>query len=169
MRHRTPVREYAAAGGVVVADSGKHVLVLRRAERLGASDCAEIRLPKGHIESDESPQQAALREVGEEAGLAPLAMLRDLGDQVVEFDWQGQHIIRHERYFLLTTLPTTEFGEPEEQFERLWLLWDDALDQLTFEAEREWVRRAQRVCVDRLEDIPEQYPHEADNHSQMKE
>lgn len=143
--HRFPVREYAAAGGVVIGDSGKHVLVLRRPKRLGPSDCAEIRLPKGHIEPDESPQQAALREVGEEAGLAPLGMLRDLGEQVVEFGWKGQHIIRHERYFLLTTLPTTEFGEPEEQFERLWLLWDDALDQLTFEAEREWVRRAQKV------------------------
>ena len=169
MRHHFPVREYAAAGGVVVADSAKHVLVLRRAERLGPSDCAEIRLPKGHIESDESPQQAALREVGEEAGLAPLGMLRDLGDQVVEFDWQGQHIIRHERYFLLTTLPRTESGEPEEQFERRWLPWDDALDQLTFEAEREWVRRAQRVWVERLEDIPEQYSQQADNYSQMKE
>ncbi|MGD9049807.1 MAG: NUDIX domain-containing protein [Anaerolineae bacterium] len=145
MGHRFPVREYAAAGGVVIGDSGKHVLVLRRPKRLGPSDCAEIRLPKGHIEPDESPQQAALREVGEEAGLAPLGMLRDLGEQVVEFGWKGQHIIRHERYFLLTTLPTTEFGEPEEQFERLWLLWDDALDQLTFEAEREWVRRAQKV------------------------
>ena len=169
MRHRFPVREYSAAGGVVVADSTKHVLVLRRAERLGPSDCAEIRLPKGHIEPEESPQQAALREVGEEAGLAPLGMLRDLGEQVVEFDWQGQHTIRHERYFLLTTLPSTESGEPEEQFERLWLPWDDALDQLTFEAEREWVRRAQRVWVERLEDIPEQYSQEADNYSQMKE
>jgi 8-oxo-dGTP pyrophosphatase MutT (NUDIX family) len=145
------------------------VLVLRRPKRLGPNGRVEIRLPKGHIEPDESPQQTALREVREEAGVSPLALIGDLGDQVVEFDWKGQHYIRRELYFLLTMLPSTELNEPEEQFERLWLLWDDALAQLTFEAEREWVRRAQRAWAARLENIPQQDPEKADNHSQMKE
>jgi 8-oxo-dGTP pyrophosphatase MutT (NUDIX family) len=168
LTRQLPIREYASAGGVVIADSGEYVLVLRRAKRSRPNGRAEIRLPKGHIESHESPQQTALREVREEAGLSPLGVIQDLGDQVVEFDWKGQHFIRRERYFLLTTVPNTEFGEPERQFERLWFLWDDALAQLTFEAEREWVRRAQRAWATRLEDIPQQDPKETDNHTQMK-
>ncbi|MGD9046520.1 MAG: NUDIX domain-containing protein [Anaerolineae bacterium] len=168
MTHHLPIREYASAGGVVIADSGEHVLVLRRPKRLGPDGRVEVRLPKGHIESHESPQQTALREVREEAGLSCLGFLGDLGEQLVEFDWKGQHYIRRERCFLLTTLPNTELSKPEEQFERLWLPWDDALAQLSFEAEREWVRRAQWVRDARLEDIPQQDPEEADNHAQMK-
>lgn len=149
LNEQPPIRQYASAGGVVVADTGKHVLVLRRRERLGPHGCAELRLPKGHIEPDEDPQQAALREVREEAGLSSLNTVRDLGQQVVEFDWRGYHYIRHESYFLLTTVPSTRYFEPEEQFERIWLPWDDALVQLTFEAEREWVRRAQSAWATR--------------------
>jgi 8-oxo-dGTP pyrophosphatase MutT (NUDIX family) len=140
---------------VVVTASGKQVLVLRRPKRLAPEGCAEIRLPKGHIEPGESPRQTALREVSEEAGLSPLEVIGDLGQQVVEFDWQGTHYIRYESYFLLGILPDTEASEPEVQFERLWLVWDDALTQLTFEAEREWVRRAQSAWAARLENIPE--------------
>lgn len=168
LTHSLPIREYASAGGVVIAASGDHVLVLRRPKRRGSSGRAEIRLPKGHIEPAESPEQTALREVGEEAGLSELAVLGDLGEQVVEFDWNRQHYIRRESYFLMTVLPSTELSEPEEQFERLWLPWDEALAQLTFEAEREWVRQAQRAWTAQLEDIPQQYPEQAEDHSQMK-
>lgn len=169
MTEQLPIRRYASAGGVVVAETGEHVLVLRRWERLGPHGCAELRLPKGHIEPDEDPQTTALREVCEEAGLSPLNTIRDLGRQVVEFHWRGFHYIRHESYFLLATLPSTKFFEPEEQFERLWLLWDDALVQLTFEAEREWVRLARNAWATHSENITEQYPKEADNYPQVQE
>jgi 8-oxo-dGTP pyrophosphatase MutT (NUDIX family) len=163
-----PVRRYASAGGVVVADTGEHVLVLCRRDRLGPRGRAELRLPKGHIEPDEDPRQTALREVGEEAGLSPLNTIRDLGQQVVEFNWRGYHYIRHESCFLMTTLPSTKFFEPEEQFERIWLLWHDALAQLTFAAEREWVRRAQSAWATHSKNITEQYPKEADNNPQVQ-
>jgi 8-oxo-dGTP pyrophosphatase MutT (NUDIX family) len=169
LTEQLPLRQYASAGGVVVADTGERVLVLCRRDRLGPRDCAELRLPKGHIEPGEDPQQTALREVREEAGLSPLNTVRDLGQQVVEFNWRGYHYIRHESCFLLTTLPSTQFFEPEEQFERIWLHWDDALVQLTFEAEREWVRRAQSAWATHLKNITEQYPKEADNHPQVQE
>ena len=168
-RGAPPIRQYSSAGGVVVADTGQHVLVLRRRRRLGPQGRAEVRLPKGHIEPGEDPRQTALREVREEAGLSPLDTVADLGHQVVEFDWRGYHYIRRESYFLLATLPSTEFFEPEEQFERLWLPWDDALAQLTYDAEREWVRRAQNAWATRSKNIPEQHPKEADNHPQVQE
>jgi 8-oxo-dGTP pyrophosphatase MutT (NUDIX family) len=127
---------YAAAGGVVV--SGDRVLALRRPSR------GEVRLPKGHVELGEDVQAAALRETREESGYADLVLKADLGTQVVEFDYEGRHVVRTERYFLMA-LAESPKGSPtdgEEQFETVWLTWDEALAALTFEAEREWVRRA---------------------------
>jgi 8-oxo-dGTP pyrophosphatase MutT (NUDIX family) len=140
---KLPVREYASAGGVVVDATGARVLALLRPKRLGPNERPEVRLPKGHIEPGESRAQAALREVGEEAGLSNLELLADLGHQVVEFDWKSHHCVRDESYFLMRLPPGTQPDPPEKQFRTMWLEWEEALTRLTFEAEREWIRRAQ--------------------------
>ena len=129
---------YFAAGSVVAHDGS--VLVLRRPGQ------GEVRLPKGHIEPGENAQAAALRETREESGYIGLAVQADLGTQVVEFDYAGRHVVRTERYFLMTLAdnPDSPSGG-EEQFEPVWLPWDEALAALTFEAEQEWVRRARQV------------------------
>ena len=129
---------YIAAGGVVVHDG--RVLVLRRPNQ------GEVRLPKGHVEPGESVQEAALRETREESGYA-VVFKADLGAQVVEFDYKERHVVRSERYFLMALADGPE-GSPsggEEQFDPAWLTWDEALAALTFDAEREWVRRARTM------------------------
>ena len=126
---------YTAAGGVVVDDD--RVLVLRRPSR------SEMRLPKGHVDLGETAQGAALREVSEESGYADLVTRADLGTQVVEFDYKGRHVVRTERYFLMALAEGSKPpADGEEQFKPVWLPWDEALAALTFELEREWVRRA---------------------------
>jgi 8-oxo-dGTP pyrophosphatase MutT (NUDIX family) len=159
-----PIKEYASAGGVVADGSGKNVLVLLRPNRLRPDGRPEVRLPKGHIEPGESRLQAALREVREEAGLSDLETVADLGHQIVEFDSQGRHYVRDESYFLLTlgnSLPT-QAGQPETQFECLWLAWEEALARLTFAAEREWVQRALVAYMEhrhsRSQNVPDQHP-----------
>jgi 8-oxo-dGTP pyrophosphatase MutT (NUDIX family) len=135
------VVRYTAAGGVVVHDD--RVLVLRRPGR------GEVRLPKGHVEPGEDVQAAALRETREESGYTDLVLGADLGTQVIEFERRGRPVARTERYFLMTLagdLDSPSGGE--EQFEPAWLAWDGALAALTFEAEREWVRRARRMVND---------------------
>jgi oligoendopeptidase F len=132
------VTRYLAAGGVVVCDD--RVLVLRRPSR------GEVRLPKGHVEPGEAARATALREVREESGYDGLRVQADLGEQTVEFDHQGNHVVRTERYFLMALDdPGAMPAGGERQFEPEWLAWDDALQTLTFEAEREWVRRARRA------------------------
>ena len=140
MTHEHIVR-YTAAGGVVVHDG--RVLVLRRPSR------GEVRLPKGHVEPGEDVRAAALRETREESGYADLVLGADLGTQVVKFERRGRPVVRTERYFLmaLSDDPDSPSGG-EEQFEPVWLAWDGALAVLTFEAEREWVRRARKMTND---------------------
>jgi 8-oxo-dGTP pyrophosphatase MutT (NUDIX family) len=132
---------YQAAGGVVVdgADiDGARVLVLLRPGR------AEIRLPKGHIEKGEKARETALREVAEESGYTDLSIRADLGAQTVEFDYRDTHVIRDERYFLIDLHSPRQIvrNAHELQFTPNWMGWDEALSKLTFQAEREWVRRA---------------------------
>jgi len=138
-----PIKRYLAAGGVVV-DAGR-VLVLKRPSH------NEVRLPKGHIKSGETLREAALRETSEESGYTGVTITADLGSQVVTFNHGGHDVVRKERYFLMS-LPSPR-GEPqgsgEAQFEPEWLTWEEALAALSFEAEREWVRRARRLMMQR--------------------
>ncbi len=157
-----PVHRYSAAGGVVVDATGARILVLRRPGCQGPDGRPEVRLPKGHVEPGEDRRETAWREVREEAGLLDLEILADLGHQTVEFDWRGSHVIRDEHYFLMALPEGAPVTHPEKQFERLWLTWGEAVGQLTFEAEREWVRRAQvawaRQRPGSLEDVADQHP-----------
>lgn len=68
------IPEHELAGGVVVrVDGGRvHVALIREGG-------PEYSLPKGHVGSGETLEQAARREVDEEAGLTGLRLLADLG------------------------------------------------------------------------------------------
>ncbi|HEV8246170.1 MAG TPA: NUDIX domain-containing protein [Polyangiaceae bacterium] len=129
--------QYEAAGGVLV--HAEAVLVLERTTR------SEIRLPKGHIEPGESAEAAAIREVREESGYAG-KVVADLGVQLVEFKLHGRQRSRSERYFLMELADDESRtpAEAEAQFQPRWLGWDEAIAALTFEPEKEWVRRARR-------------------------
>ncbi|NLF02028.1 MAG: NUDIX domain-containing protein, partial [Anaerolineales bacterium] len=136
---RVAERRYDAAGGVVVRAG--LVLVLRRPGR------GEVRLPKGHIDPGESAPEAALRETQEESGYGSAAIVADLGEQIVRFGYKGRRVVRSERYFLMTLDTAGQSAQQagEEQFEPQWTTWDDAIGVLTFEPEREWVRRGREA------------------------
>jgi 8-oxo-dGTP pyrophosphatase MutT (NUDIX family) len=130
---------YQAAGGVVV--DGDKVLVLRRPSR------DEVRLPKGHIKKGESRVEAALREVTEESGYADLEILADLGHQVVEYDYEGVHVVRDEYYFAMRLQSDRQIERKDQEFQFIpdWLDWDKARSEPTYQAEREWVQRAYTI------------------------
>lgn len=133
---------YTSAGGVVIDRTGDQILLLVRPER------DEVRLPKGHLEHSESVAAAALREVQEEAGYGDLEIVADLGEQLVTFLLEGRTVRRTEHYFLMRVRSLSQIERPpadEAQFFAVWVSWDQAHAHLTFEAEREWIRRAQAV------------------------
>jgi 8-oxo-dGTP pyrophosphatase MutT (NUDIX family) len=128
---------YQAAGGVVV-HQGK-ILVLERPSR------GEIRLPKGHVEPGEDPRDTAKRETGEESGYTSLEIVADLGTQQHSFiNSYRQALVTRDNHFYLMRLTDPQAKPAEEQFTP-WLSPEQALASLSFEEEREFVRRALRA------------------------
>ncbi len=144
-------REYTAAGGVVMDDGGRVLLIERWVERDGQI-VHEVRLPKGHVEPGETDEQAALRETCEESGYCSLHVLADLGTTVTEFDKhldaEGEHVRRTERYYLMR-LADAHRSEPnfqsadEARFNPRWVSGlDEAERVLTYGSEKEFAARA---------------------------
>ena len=133
--------EYDAAGGVVL--DGDRVLVLDRSSR------SETRLPKGHVEPGETDVEAAVREVGEESGYVDVRVERDLGMQLIEFEAHppegpAWHIVRRERYFLMRLVSDAQAPrvDADQKFVPRWVPAVEAEAAMTYDNEREWVRRA---------------------------
>ena len=138
-----PLRTYQSAGGVVVDSRGQLLLIERTIDGVH-----EIRLPKGHIDPGEAPEDAACREVCEETGYCDVQIVRDLGWATVSFETSYEYVVRQERFFLMT-LRSERLRPPQFQTDQEALYsnrWTSGLDQaealLTFEAEKAVVRRA---------------------------
>jgi 8-oxo-dGTP pyrophosphatase MutT (NUDIX family) len=133
---------YTASGGVLTNVAGTHVLLLIRPER------DEVRLPKGHVDADETIAAAALREVAEETGYDDVEIIADLGEQLVAFPLEGKVVRRTEHFFLMRARTLHQADRPQsdaQQFFTIWVSWDEAPTHLTFEAEKVWVRRARQM------------------------
>ena len=110
----------------------------------------EFRLPKGHIDPGESPEETALRETAEETGYADLEIVHDLGEQVVTFEYEGRQVVRTQHYFLMhlrSDYMAPRTLEDEKQFRVLWLPVEQAVEQLTYADEQDVARRA--ILADR--------------------
>lgn len=128
---------YVAAGGVVIHDG--QMLLLDRPSR------GEVRLPKGHVDPGESHEQTAIRETIEETGFCELAIVSDLGEQLVEFDYETRHYRRTEHYYLLRKLgdgQAPRSPHDEADFRPYWVPMHQAPDLLTYPSEQEVARRA---------------------------
>src|SRR5271168_5381257 len=93
---RARALEERSAGGVVV--KGDEVLVVVPTRR-AANGARVLALPKGHLDGDETDEQAAAREVREEGGVEA-QLLESLGDVRYHYRRRGRLIAKRVRFFL---------------------------------------------------------------------
>jgi len=123
-----------SAGGVVLRDGQMLLISLKEGSRW--------QLPKGRIEAGESAEQAAVREVEEETGVAgtPVVPLERIEYWFFE---AGRQIHKTVDFFLLSYRSgSTADYDPREVSDARWFPVAEALDRLTFDNERAVARRA---------------------------
>ena len=139
--------EYSTAGGLVLDDATRVLVLLRDIERNGRM-IHEVRLPKGMIEEGETPRDAAVREVCEESGFCHLIIVADLGKARSEYPHAGNEYSREEQYYLMRLSEdrrseVAPVNDEEALFRPDWRSLQEALETMTYESEREFIRRAQ--------------------------
>lgn len=124
-----------SAGGVVVriGPDGSRVLLIN-------DPYGKWGLPKGHLEGEEGPAEAALREVREETGLTDVV----LGPAIGTIDWYfrsgGRLIHKFCDFFLMRS----DRGEPRPEVAEgitdcRWVSFDEAMTMVTYQNAKEMI------------------------------
>lgn len=137
MSHGAPADE-RSAGGVVIHDGSVCVIVPRKRTATGSRALA---LPKGHLDAGETAVEAATREVREETGLI-CEPVRELGEVRYRYRRGGRTIAKAVVFFEFRLVGGSLDDHDDEVEDAAWLAVDRALEELTFEGEREMVRIA---------------------------
>lgn len=147
---RTTVEEISA-GGIVVDFSRRDlsVAVIARINRAGRLEWC---LPKGHLEGEETPAEAARREVEEETGILG-QIICPLGTVDYWFTVTGIRVHKLVHHFLLQAqsgILTVDNDPDQEAIDAAWIPFNDLRSRLSFANERRIVAAA-RPMVSRLE------------------
>jgi 8-oxo-dGTP pyrophosphatase MutT (NUDIX family) len=135
---RRPEREVSAGGIVFRRDPAgvvRFLLIRDSYDNWG--------FPKGHLEEEESPADAALRETAEETGLADLRLHGPIRLIDWHFRFRGRFIHKFCHFFLFESAA----GEPVPQEDEgitacRWCTMEEALQALSYENARGVLRRA---------------------------
>ncbi|MFI5221905.1 MAG: NUDIX hydrolase [Bacteroidia bacterium] len=95
-----------AAGGVVLNRSGQVLLI----KRLGKWD-----LPKGKIDSGETKEEAAIREVEEECGISRLTIEKELPDSYHTYKMHNHRFLKITHWYLMKTSDSRELVPQTEE------------------------------------------------------
>lgn len=123
------VRE-PTAGGIVfrrAKDKGVEILLIQDAKDRWT-------IPKGHIEEGETAQQAAKREIGEEAGLQDVDVLGWLGKIHFRYRRIDKLVLMTTQIYLVRAKGDTEAIKKEEWMNGIkWFKFHDALEAIEYE------------------------------------
>ena len=143
-----PARSYAkrvdevSAGGLVIDVTGTRGLLIGR---IDLKDPTKERLlwslPKGHIEENETPEQAALREVLEETGIES-EISKSLGAIDFWFMAGGKRIHKTVHHFLFRETGGTLAPQITEVDEVAWFPLGRIIDQLAYPDEKKLIARS---------------------------
>ena len=136
-------RDETSAGGVVFrVDGGQPLFLLIR------DSYQNWGFPKGHLESGEEAEAAALREVAEETGLDDLTMRGTIETIDWFFRFRGQLIHKFCHFYLIETAATRTSPQRAEGITACrWVPFDEAQALISYANAREVLRRAQEMVA----------------------
>lgn len=125
-----------SAGGIIVREvDGKPLVLVTQHSKHHGWD-----FPKGHLESGESSEQAALREVEEETGVKA-EIVEKVGQTEYFYFEDGVRNFKTVVYFLMKFMEQREATTADEVEAMLWLDPEEVENKLTFKDTKELWRK----------------------------
>ena len=133
-----------SAGGVVFKSAPSGIRVVLISREGGTIWC----LPKGHIHSEETTEQAALREVREETGLTARILGR-LGEVSYWFVPEGEKkkVFKKVVFFLMRSLSGSTQDHDFEVDEARWFSVEETLKKISYPSERALVQKGRALFL----------------------
>ena len=132
-----------SCGAVIYAEKdGRRLYLVELMQKGHRSIC------KGHVENDESERQTAEREILEETGLT-VRFLDGFRETIEYSPYDG--CMKTVVFFLAKADNTDVTVQEEEVREISWLPFEEALSALTFESDKETLRKAEHYIDTPLE------------------
>jgi 8-oxo-(d)GTP phosphatase len=130
MKEASQAKEKVAAGGIVMNDKAE-VLMVHRAHYDDWS------FPKGGVDKGETIEQAALREVREEAGLECKIIRQLSSSRYVYLTRKGESRPKVVHYFLMTITGGQPFADGLETDQTVWCSLEEAAKRLSYQGDKD--------------------------------
>jgi len=129
------MKKAISAGGIFVKkQNGKYYLLLLKYPRYG-----DLGLLKGHVEKSETLEQAALREIKEEAGLENVRIIKKIGQLTrLANEENGEQATKTIHIFLVHT---DNFNHKPSEEEYDWFEYESAIKRMAFKEEAEFLKQ----------------------------
>ena len=144
---KAPIKMEISAGGVAFRKRAGLVEIAL----ISVGDEHRWQLPKGLVDKGESTQAAAVREVGEEAGLETESVQQI---DKIEYWYVAKHTPERARihkyvYFYLLVYKSGDVADHDSEVnEARWVSIEDAIEMLAFNSEKQVVEKAREMIGD---------------------